>query len=69
MVSTLTSCDVDHVLKCSSAVGSKVMRKYIAGGGLGTRLIERDRDTAIFDRVLDSDTDTPCDYGQNFVRL
>ena len=37
MVSTLTSCDVDHVLKWTrlsvriSAVGSKVMRKYIAG--------------------------------------
>ena len=45
MVSALTSCDVDHVLKWTrlsvsiSAVGSKVMRKYyIAGGGLGTRL-------------------------------
>ena len=43
MVSTLTSCDVDHVLKWTrlsvriSAVGSKVMRKYIAGE-LGTRL-------------------------------
>ena len=39
MVSTLTSCDVDHVLKWTrlsvriSAVGSKVMRKYIAGEG------------------------------------
>ena len=44
MVSTLTSCDVNHVLKWTrlsvhiSAVGSKVMRKYIRGEpGVGKR--------------------------------